>query len=589
MRKLTDADLRTALSVGHFGADAGPLPPGDPLAPTPMVVHIEQIDTYERNPRRTANEKYEELKDSIRLNGLRQPLVITRRPGAPRYIPRHGGNTRLQILRELAVETGEPRFSTANCLFEPWTTETDVLVGHLVENEMRGDLVFIDKARAILETKALIEEETGTKLSMRQLAEQLRARGYRVPLSNLPYCEYAADILADIVPRALAAGLGRPGIQRLRDLDGAGEAVWEHRGLGPEALYRSVFAEALGAVDHESWDFDRARRSLCEALASRASSEARHILLEIGAELAGAVDESDDNELKAAAPDPDMVPDLVIAGSTAAGPAPRSEFILEPESSHGRVAPAAGSPARQPNTSIPAPAPAVPSKLPDRRSSPPAADSGAGSLRAAAPAGSTRESAPSPNRRPVQAQEELASLRRALRDCALDYATHAELAYCLRLDGSPWIRLGYIVADFPAQAQMAQLQKDFTAREALAWKWYELTRCCDLLPIAGHIERLYGHDPGAKEGVFAELFGSNPRYLKAWTSPDAFLEALSESVGVMDLQQFSFYAESVDDDTWHAGVRLVQAYRDLKAYAAAARIDLFQDHQAVVDPPDGGE
>lgn len=579
MRKPTDADLRTALSVGHFGTDAGPLPAGDPLAPTPMVVTIRQIDTYERNPRRTPNHKYEELKDSIRLNGLRQPLVITRRPGAPRYIPKHGGNTRLLILRELLAETGDQRFATANCLFEPWTTETDVLVGHLVENEMRGDLVFIDKARAILETKTLIEQETGTKLSMRQLADELRSRGYRVPLSNLPYCEYAAGTLADVVPRALAAGLGRPGIQRLRDLDGAGEAVWEHRGLGPESLYRSIFAESIGSADHEILDFDRARRALCDALGSRAGSESRHILLEIGAELAGNAEEIEDSELPPRTQDPDPPPAEFDQG-------PRSDFVLDPDSV--RLAPPNPIPARQ-VTSPPAAAAPSPHSLPEQRLHPSGARSDANTQRDAEPLPTRQAAAPSPQERPSKGSGELDRLRRALRDSALDYATHAELAYCLRFEGSPWIRLGYIVADFPAPAQMAQLNKNFIERESLAWKWYELTRCCDLLPIAGHIERLYGDDPGAKDRVFGELFGPNPRYLKAWASPDSFLEALSESVGVMDLQQFSFYAESVDDDTWQSGMRLVQAYRNLKAYAAAAGLDLMQDQSAVhVTPDDAG-
>ncbi len=581
MRKPTDADLRTALSVGHFGADAGPLPPGDPLQPTPMVASIQQIDTYERNPRRTANNKYEELKDSIRLNGLRQPLVITRRPGAPRYIPKHGGNTRLLILRELAAETGDPRFATANCLFEPWTTEADVLVGHLVENEMRGDLVFIDKARAILETKTLIEQEAGSKLSMRQLAEELRSRGYRVPLSNLPYCEYAAETLGDIVPQALAAGLGRPGIQRLRELDGAGEAVWEHRGLGPETLYRSIFAEAVGSVDNEAWDFDRARRALCDALAARAGSESRHILLEIGAELAGAVEEIGESESIPGIQDPVFDP----ADPVDLDPGARSDFVLDADSARS-VSPARNQmpPARS-TSSVPASAPS-PHGAPERRSAPSESASGAEPSRSAAPVRRTNIADSAPQHRPIQAPGELERLRDTLRNCALDYATHAELAYCLRFEGSPWIRLGYIVADFPAPAQMAQLRNNFTARESLAWKWYELTRCCDLLPIAGHIERLYGEDAAAKERVFAELFGSNPRYLKAWISPDAFLEALSESVGVMDFQQFSFYAESVDEETWQSGVRLVQAYRDLKIYAATARIDLMQDQNAVNVPPD---
>jgi hypothetical protein len=164
-----------------------------------------------------------------------------------------------------------------------------------------------------------------------------------------------------------------------------------------------------------------------------------------------------------------------------------------------------------------------------------------------------------------------------LRDCALDFARHSELAYCLRFEGSPWIRLGYIVADFPAPAQVQQLVNDLPGRAILAWKWYELTRCCDLLPIADHIERLYGGDADAKQRVFAELFGANPRYLKAWASPEACLEAIADAVGILDLQQFSFYAERVGDEAWQAGMRMVQAYRDLKSYAYHEGIDLMQD------------
>ena len=194
-----------------------------------------------------------------------------------------------------------------------------------------------------------------------------------------------------------------------------------------------------------------------------------------------------------------------------------------------------------------------------------------------APAPQLQPSSSPPIPEPSPTDRELDRLRHALRDRARDYAAHSELAYCLRFEGSPWIRLGYIVADFPAAAQLATLATDFAAREALAWKWYELTRCCDLLPIAGHIENLYQHDPAAKERVFAELFASGPRYVQAWASPETFLAALSEGVGVMDLQQFSFYAEQVDEDTWQAGMRMLQAYRDLKAYAASRRIDLIQD------------
>lgn len=574
MRKPSDADLRTALTVGHFGSDAGPLPPADPLTPTAMVVLIGQIDSYDRNPRIAPNEKYEELKESIGLNGLRQPLVITRRPGAARYMPKHGGNTRLVILKELLIETGDARFAAANCLFEPWSSESDVLVGHLVENEMRGDLVFIDKARAIRDARLLIEQETGTSLSQRQLAEVLRGRGYRASQPFVSYCEYAIDALFDAIPTALGAGLGRPQVERLRELDRAAQTVWAKRNLGPEELFRSIYSEALAAVDTESWEFDRARRSLEKSLADRAGAEPRHISLELGAELdeAREVDDLDERIRLAGRSAP-----IDTSGFNAEAPPPPPLIPPAPAATQGVQGAAIGSGASWRVRTDPASSPRT-------ASSPDALKAAAGPARELFTPGTFPlpqfESSPASHDEPKSTDDtsaQIGRLRKALRDCALEYARQNELTYCLRFEGSPWIRLGYVVADFPASAQLQQLHNDFGAREALAWKWYELTRCCDLLPIAGHIERLYGQDPEAKQRVFAELFGSNPRYLNAWTSPDAFLDAIADSVGIMDLQQFSFYAERVNDEAWQAGTRMVQAYRDLKSYAYDAGIDLMQD------------
>lgn len=570
MKKASGEALREALTVGHFGTDNGPLPLADPLAPTAMVVPVSQIEFYERNPRRAPNHQYESLKESIRLRGVQQPLVITRRPGAPHYIPKHGGNTRLAILKELFAETQDPAFANASCEFHPWTTEADVLIGHLLENELRGDLVFIDKARAIRDAKLLLEEEAGSELTLRQLTEKLRARGYRVSPPILSYCDYAVDVLANALPKALGAGLGKPAIQRLRELDRAASVLWTHHQLGPEPLYRSIFAEAMAAADRVHWDFEEARRSLAQGLAQRAGTEPRHILLEIGAELADLAPADDDDDLVAAGPGEEP-PELTSADMHPVSTA------FDTSGAH-EAAPRLGSPAYDPG-GAPAPArrasaatPPAPSPI-DKLVKPPAPPRSTPSP--AVPPSLAQPSSSTPQ--PSRTDRELDRLRLALRDRARDYAAHSELAYCLRFEGSPWIRLGYIVADFPAAAQVATLTTDFAAREALAWKWYELTRCCDLLPIAGHIENLYQHDPAAKERVFTELFASGPRYVKAWASPETFLSALSEAVGVMDLQQFSFYAEQVDEDTWQAGMRMLQAYRDLKAYAASRRIDLIQD------------
>jgi len=149
-RPPSDNALRSMLGVGHFGADRGPLPPSDPLTRTTIrQVPIDQIELYDRNPRRARNPNYAEIKESIRASGVLQNPRITRRPGAPRYMLAFGGNTRLAILRELHAETGDPRFAAVDCDFVPWSSEAAVLVGHLIENETRGELSFIDKARGV--------------------------------------------------------------------------------------------------------------------------------------------------------------------------------------------------------------------------------------------------------------------------------------------------------------------------------------------------------------------------------------------------------------------------------------------------------
>jgi len=82
-RRPDDNELKSMLSEGHFGP-AAELRPGDPVVTTAMLLGIDQIDTYERNPRQERNPLHDEIKDSIRHQGLQQPLVITRRPGADR-------------------------------------------------------------------------------------------------------------------------------------------------------------------------------------------------------------------------------------------------------------------------------------------------------------------------------------------------------------------------------------------------------------------------------------------------------------------------------------------------------------------------
>ena len=127
------------------------------------MVDIRRIQPYEHNPRHGRNPEYDRIKDSIRSHGLDQPLVITQRPGAADYIVHTGGNTRLLVLKELFEETGDSRFSQIPCVLRPWRCESEVLLAHLRENDLRGSLTYIDKARAVHQARAITRRGVGSQ------------------------------------------------------------------------------------------------------------------------------------------------------------------------------------------------------------------------------------------------------------------------------------------------------------------------------------------------------------------------------------------------------------------------------------------
>lgn len=286
-KRPSDEQLRSALSLGTatpMQQMAG-LVPSDPVIAMPMKVEVVQIDLYDHKRRRSRNSAYEDIKESVRAQGLKQPLVITRRPGAEHYMLKHGGNTRLTVLKELLAETSDRRFQTADCLFEPWQGETDVLVSHIVENEVRGSLTFIDKARAVREAARMLEADSGEKLSLRQLSEALRERGFRISAGMISKCFYALDTLMQAIPIALDRGIGKPQIEKLRQLQTGARQVWDNHQLGSAEMFEAVFVEALAKADGEDWEHEKAWRNLEVALSERAVIPLNRIAAELDAVL----------------------------------------------------------------------------------------------------------------------------------------------------------------------------------------------------------------------------------------------------------------------------------------------------------------
>lgn len=225
----------------------------DPIADTPMVVTLDQLRSYELDPRLTRNPLYEEIKASIRQRGLDAPPPITRRPGADHYIIRNGGNTRLAILRDLWSESKDERFFRIGCLFRPWPERGEIvaLTGHLAENELHGGLSFIERALGVEKVRELYEQEDGKSLSQSELARRLKADGYPVPQPHISRMQEAIQFLLPAIPNVLYAGLGRPQVEQLTSLRRAGSRIWDARVTRNSASidFSTLFQDVLMVFD----------------------------------------------------------------------------------------------------------------------------------------------------------------------------------------------------------------------------------------------------------------------------------------------------------------------------------------------------
>ncbi|RDH87717.1 MAG: chromosome partitioning protein ParB [endosymbiont of Escarpia spicata] len=256
--------------------------------PAPQTIDISRIQPYEHNPRHGRNPEYDRIRDSIRNTGLDQPLVVTQRPDAMDFIVHAGGNTRLIILKELFAETGDPRFAAVPCLLKAWCCESDVLLAHLRENDLRGGLTFIDKARAVCEAQKLLAEELSLDVvSQRRLETELRRAGYRITQARISQMLYTVHRLLPVIPIALEGGLGRPHVERIRRLERAAQKIWQDRCSESAEDFEEVFTTLCKRYDGPDWDTDVLRSALETEIAAALDVSIHTVRVMLDAEMAG--------------------------------------------------------------------------------------------------------------------------------------------------------------------------------------------------------------------------------------------------------------------------------------------------------------
>ncbi len=227
--------------------------------PQLISVTLMQLRPFDGNPRKTKNPKFEEIKESIRMRGLDFAPNITKRPGDDFYIIADGGNTRLQALNELWEETQDPKYWSIRCLYKPWDGNENegtlsCLIGHLTENDLRGDLSFVERALAIAEIKAMYEKNDEKKLSHRQLSERLKTDGYGISYSLLAKMESCLVHLYPYIPNVLLAGMGKPQIEKLLVLYNNALSLWKKQ-LFDDSVFLEIWEKVLSTFDSEPQSF----------------------------------------------------------------------------------------------------------------------------------------------------------------------------------------------------------------------------------------------------------------------------------------------------------------------------------------------
>lgn len=185
---------------------------------------ITQIKTYEKNPRTVKSDKYNDMKESIRRLGVQTPFSITLRPDEDSYTVFGGGNTRLQILKDLYKETNDDKYRYQDLKFISFTDDDTMFIAHIAENQMRSKLPFFNLAKTVAEFKEReMKKRNVTELTDTELFNACKDSGipiHRQYIETLLFANETAKFLpTELVEKDGSDAIGRPKIEKLMRLE----------------------------------------------------------------------------------------------------------------------------------------------------------------------------------------------------------------------------------------------------------------------------------------------------------------------------------------------------------------------------------
>ena len=152
-----------------------------------LKVPLRDIHQWQDNPRTSENTEINELRGSLQTFGFEGVFLITKEPQSGVYVPYRGGNTTLQIMRELYEKHGDSRFAHLNCQVKKWPGHKAMLAKAHTENTARGEMSFTDTATSLVNIlrSHFGDDDSHLKVSSTTLLNILEKEGISVTKRRL--------------------------------------------------------------------------------------------------------------------------------------------------------------------------------------------------------------------------------------------------------------------------------------------------------------------------------------------------------------------------------------------------------------------
>ncbi|AAP95852.1 hypothetical protein A6046_00870 [[Haemophilus] ducreyi] len=128
----------------------------------------------------------------------------------------------------------------------------DLLIGHLIENDTRADLSFIEKALGIQQAKAYYEKKLNKALSSRELSSELEKDGYIISHTLVAKMEKCISFLYPYIPNVLFNGLGHAPIDKLLAIRNNALTVWHNYRFDTEIQFDDIWQHSLSRCNEDN-------------------------------------------------------------------------------------------------------------------------------------------------------------------------------------------------------------------------------------------------------------------------------------------------------------------------------------------------